>query len=125
MIEPRRLVGGAVVLVALTTASCGGRTLSTDTGTESELDRCETLCSDARDCPGVSASCTDDCGELVADAEAAGCAAALAAFLACAAGAPNVCNPNHACERSANAYAVCLTDYCYVHQASKACSGSF
>ncbi len=111
------------LLVVLFTG-CGGRSVSTDTKTD-ELEHCDRLCGEVRACNGFSDECVNDCGELVTDADAAGCAGALDAFLGCAESAPDVCNPSRSCERSANAYAACITDFCYVNQASKACSGSF
>jgi hypothetical protein len=121
----------ALALAASFAVACGGLSVRRGEagGNESELDgsdgelgakehdACESVC---LTCFAADRGCTDDCAQILPQAEAAGCAVPLDALLACRLDLLS-CDTG-ACGRENNDLSVCVIRYCDRQPAAALCT---
>lgn len=87
---------------------------------------CESLCEDAKECPGVDTSddCAKQCQDLEADVETAGCSSEYDDYLSCFADT-DICSETEAqdkCTEEMTKFASCVLAFCLMNPDNGACN---
>lgn len=83
---------------------------------------CLDVCDQAQPCGALQTdACPTQCGRILEVTAAASCVDELAAYLACAKDAPDICEAGASCGAVVTAYLECTVPYCDAHAADEAC----
>lgn len=85
---------------------------------------CEEWCEDLAQCSDASAAqCAQDCDEVAALNDDAGCDNYFDLMMSCVADEEDVCAESSACTEEAGAWLGCVLGYCQTHTSDERCAG--